>query len=196
MSSASARFALLCRDPKVQTLTVRVFDYDFGAEDDFLGSSVADVQPLCDGRQHDLELQLRGSPFAAVGGSQEEGAACEEVGQGSGEGMDGSRSSGQASSGEEADAASSAAGDGAATSEVSHSASDGSGSVQLSARFLPFSQLLADEVAEPDVDGQPVLATPGEVRATGCCCPHGNLPARVWLHIHDVQQVQQVPAVS
>lgn len=156
---------------------MRVFDYDFGAEDDFLGSAVADVQPLCDGRQHDLELQLRGEPAAAGDGGPEAGTA----GEGASKGDAGGSKGGKASSGEEAGAAGSTAPiSDTASSEAE--GSDGSGTVQLSCRFLPFTELLADEVDQPEVDGQPVLATPGEVRAAGMClCGVAGVQSTPWL---------------
>lgn len=85
--------ALACRDAQRQALTAQVFDYDFGAEDDYLGSAVADLQGLCDGQQHDLQLELRGSPFAAA--ADDQGGAASEGGStgGSQDGSSGSSAS-------------------------------------------------------------------------------------------------------
>ena len=46
-----------------------------------------------------------------------------------------------------------------------------SGSVRLGCHFVPFAELLADGAA-PEVDGRPLLATPGEVRAVARCRQH------------------------
>lgn len=48
--------------------------------------------------------------------------------------------------------------------------SGGGGTVRLACRFIPFSELLAEGAPEPTVDGQRLLASPGQVRSL-----HGRL---------------------
>ena len=113
-------------------------DADFGQEDDFLGSALLSLRTLCDGRSHDLRLDLRCADLAAAASSDAEDGSSGEGGRG-----------GHAAGGGE---------------EGSGGGGEGScGSVELSCRFLPFDQLLADG-SSPQVDGQPLLASPGEVR--------------------------------
>lgn len=55
---------------------MQVWDNDFGvADDDYLGSAVLDLAAVCDGQQHELDLELRGSPFATGADNSAEGAA-------------------------------------------------------------------------------------------------------------------------
>lgn len=106
------------RDPARQTLRLRCMDFDVGEPtDDFLGSTVRDLRDICDGREHELEMELRGSSFQAPrGGDMDSGA-----------------------------------GDGGSSSTV-----------QLTCRFFPFSELLAEGVPA-ELEGKPLLGTPAQV---------------------------------
>ena len=96
-----------------------------GSAEEYLGSALHDLRPICDGHPHDLELQLRGS----IAGSTAEG------------GQNGDKNGG-----------------------ASEGSSGGGGSMHLSCRFLPFSALLAQDAAGPEMDAPVVLGVPGQVR--------------------------------
>lgn len=108
---------IACRDPAAQSVTVRVMGEDGSTTDDYLGSAAADLGPLCDGQEHRLQLDLKGSEFAGGG---------DEDGRGSSSG----------------------------------------GSVHLTCHFLPFEEVLAGD-AVLEIEGQPLLAKPGEVGQLG-----------------------------
>ena len=92
------RLPPLCRDIERQNLRVRVMGCDkrheltggyLGAAEEYLGSAMHDLRPICDGQPHDLELQLRGSTAGSTAEAGENGGGSEGSSSSSGGGGSG-----------------------------------------------------------------------------------------------------------